>query len=347
MALGVAGVRVGTWTSADGMSGCTVVLPPAGTLGAVAVRGAAPGTREAAALGAMGKLTVCHGVVLSGGSAYGLSTADGVVRWLEAQGTGYPILDAVVPIVGGAIVLDESVRHPASRPGVEAGFAACEAATDDDPAEGPVGVGAGCTVAKVAGLEHAWRSGQGVAVRRAAGVTVGVVVANNAVGEVIDEDGTWVARARVPDDAPRYPTSGDARPGPRAPGDGGDHAAGGGSDAGDGEGDVGDAEGDVADEMADAGPTGNTVIGCLVTDARLSKRDAVRVADLAHSGVARAVRPAHTEADGDALFCLATGQVEATVDLVAHLAAEAVAEAVRRGPRAAIGRGGLPGLADA
>ncbi len=317
MALGVAGVRIGTWTSADGMSGCTVVLPPEGTLGAIAVRGAAPGTREAAALGAMGKLTVCHGVVLSGGSAYGLATADGVVRWLEARGTGYPVMDAVVPIVGGAIVLDESVRHPASRPTAEAGFAACDAASEHDPAEGAVGVGAGCTVAKVAGMEHAWRSGQGVAIQRAAGVTVGVVVANNAVGEVMDEDGTWVARARVPDDAPRYPTSGEPRPGPGAPGGGA------------------------------GGPTGNTVIGCIVTDARLSKRDAVRVADLAHGGVARAIRPAHTEADGDAMFCLATGRVEASVDLVAHLAVEAVAEAVRRGPRAAIGRGALPGLADA
>jgi L-aminopeptidase/D-esterase-like protein len=149
-------------------------------------------------------------------------------------------------------------------------------------------------------------------------VTVGVVVANNAVGEVIDDDGTWVARARVPDDAPRYPTSGEARP--RAPGSGGSPPPG--------------------------GPTGNTVIGCIVTDARLGKRDAVRVADLAHGGVARAVRPAHTEADGDALFCLATGRVEAHVDLVAYLAAEAVAQAVRRGTRAAVGRGSLPGLAD-
>jgi L-aminopeptidase/D-esterase-like protein len=340
MALGVEGIRIGTWTSPDGMSGCTVVLPPEGTLGAVAVRGSAPGTREAAALGAMGKLTVCHGVVLSGGSAYGLATADGVVRWLEGQGTGYPVGDAIVPIVGAAIVLDESVRSPASRPSADAGFAACEAATDHDPAEGAVGVGAGCTVAKVAGLEHAWRSGQGIAVRRAAGVTVGVVVANNAVGEVMDEDGTWVARARVPDDAPRYPTSGEDRPGPPTPGgpagEGGEGGAAGAEGAA-GEGGLGGG----------GGPTGNTVIGCVVTDARLSKRDAVRVADLAHGGVARAVRPAHTEADGDALFCLATGQVEAHVDLVAYLAVEAVAEAVRRGPRAAIGRGPLPGLADA
>ncbi|MCC5950222.1 MAG: P1 family peptidase, partial [Nitriliruptoraceae bacterium] len=196
------------------------------------------------------------------------------------------------------------------------GARAAAAATEADPAEGGVGAGAGCTVAKVAGLDHAWRGGQGIAVRRAAGVTVGVVVVNNAVGEVLAEDGTWIARARVPDDAPRYPVA--PRPG-AATGVG----------------------------TADGGPTGNTVIGCIVTDARLDKRQAVRVADLGHSGIARALRPAHTELDGDALFCLATGQVDAEVDLVAHLAAEAVADAVRRGPQHAVGRGGLPGLADA
>jgi L-aminopeptidase/D-esterase-like protein len=319
MALGVAGVRIGTWTAPSGRSGCTVILPPDGTVGAIAVRGTAPGTREAAALGAGGKVTVCHGVVLAGGSAYGLAAADGVVRHLEAQGTGYAVRSGIVPIVGGAIVLDAAVADPASRPGPDAGWAACAAATDDDPEEGGQGVGAGCTVAKVAGLDHAWRSGQGIAVRRAGGVTVGALVANNAVGEVVGEDGAWLARARVADDAPRFPVAPSVL---SARTDGG-------------------AVGEVA-----GGPTDNTVIGCVVTDARLNKRDAHRVADLGHSGVARALRPAHTEFDGDALFCLATGAVEASVDLVAHLAAEAVAEAVRRGPLAARGREGLPGLAD-
>jgi L-aminopeptidase/D-esterase-like protein len=319
VALGVDGVRIGTWTAPSGISGCTVVLPPPDTVGAIAVRGTAPGTREAAALGAGGKVTVCHGVVLAGGSAYGLAAADGVMRHLEAAGVGYPVATALVPIVGGAIVLDAAVADPASRPGPEAGRAACEAASEDDPPEGGVGVGAGCTVAKVAGLAHGWRSGQGIAVLRAGGVTVGAIVANNAVGEVVGEDGRWIARARVADDAPRYPVDLTPLRGP-APAE------------------VGRSE--------LSGPTGNTVIGCLVTDARLTKRDVHRVADLGHSGIARALRPAHTEHDGDALFALATGQVEADVDLVAHLAAEAVAEAVRRGPLHAHGRAGLPGLAD-
>jgi L-aminopeptidase/D-esterase-like protein len=328
MALGVAGVRVGTWTAPSGRSGCTVVLPPPGTVGSIAVRGTAPGTREAAALGPSGKVTVCHGIVLSGGSAYGLATADGVVRHLEAQGVGYSVGPALVPIVGAAILLDAAVADPASRPGADAGIAACEAATEDDPPEGGVGAGAGCTTAKVGGLDHAWRSGQGVAVRRAGGVTVGAIVANNGVGELVAEDGRWLARARVPADAPRFPVDASALVGDR-----GAQAERAGEGAGQRPGDG-------------AGPTANTVIGCIVTDARLSKRDVHRVADLGHSGIARAVRPAHTELDGDALFALATGQVEATVDLVAHLAAEAVAEAVRRGPLNARGRDGLPGLAD-
>jgi L-aminopeptidase/D-esterase-like protein len=336
MALGVEGVRVGTWTAPGGVSGCTVVLPPEGTLGAIAVRGASPGTREAAALGPHGKVTVCHGVVLSGGSAYGLASADGVVRWLEEQGVGYPLgggslAPAVVPIVGASIVLDAAVWDPEARPDAAAGRAACEAASVEDPPEGGVGVGAGCTVAKVAGCDRAWASGQGIAVRRAAGVTVGVIVANNAVGEVVADDGTWLARARVDDDAPRFPTHGGSLLGgpPSAEG-----APPGGSRPGEPGPDAG-------------GPTANTVIGCIVTDARLSKRDAHRVADLGHSGLARSLRPAHTESDGDALFCLATGVVTAGVDLVAHLAAEAVAEAARRGPLAALGRNGLPGLGDA
>jgi L-aminopeptidase/D-esterase-like protein len=325
MALGVEGLRIGTWTAPSGMSGCTVLLPPPETVGALAVRGAAPGTREAAALGPTGKVSHCHAVVLSGGSAFGLATADGVVRWCEEQGIGHPVATARVPIVGAAIVLDASVADPPSRPTASAGHAACEAAVDADPAEGGVGVGAGCTIAKVGGLEHAWRGGQGIAVRRAAGVTVGAVVANNAVGELRADDGTWLARARIEDEAPRYPLHGGALlEGP--------HAA---------------QEGTGASGEDDAGPTTNTVIGAVVTDAVLSRREAHRVADLAHSGVARAVWPAHTDADGDALFCLATGRVAATVDLVAHLAAEAVAEAVRRGPSAALGREGLPGLGDA
>ncbi len=309
MALGLDDVRVGVWTSPDGVSGCTVVLPPPGTLGAVAVRGAAPGTREAAALGPQGHVVRCDAVVLSGGSAYGLASADGVMGWLEERGIGYPVAGHVVPIVGAAILLDGSVSAPSQRPGAAAGRHACDQASAGEPAEGRVGAGAGCTVAKVAGLEHRRPGGQAIAVRRAGGITVGAIVANNALGEIVGDDGALIAAADVADDVPRYPVAPLARPATPA-----DSAPGGGTGR----------------TRSPDGPPTNTVIGCVVTDARLDKAQGYRVADLAHSGIARAVRPAHTDMDGDAIFCLATGQAEASVDLVAHLAAEVVAEATRR-----------------
>jgi L-aminopeptidase/D-esterase-like protein len=294
VALGVAGTRVGSWTADQGHTGCTVVLPPLGSLGAIAVRGGAPGTRESDALGANGNVTECHAVVLSGGSAFGLATADGVSAWCEEHGIGYDKTVARIPIVGAAIVFD--LRQPgAERPGRDAGWAACDAASEDDPPMGAVGVGAGCTVGKIGGLEHGVRGGQGWAVATDGGVTVGALMAVNALGDVVDEQGAPLAASTAPPEVPRYP----AAPIPLPP--------------------------PVLE---------STVIGCLVTDARLTKHEAVRAADLAHSGIARAVTPAHTTFDGDALFLLCAQRVEATIDLVAHLGALAVAAAIRAAVRA-------------
>ncbi len=300
MALGLDDVAVGTWTHPEGLTGCTVVLPPPGTVGGIAVRGAAPGTREAAALGPTGAVTTCDAVVLAGGSAFGLAAADGAMGWLEEQGRGHPTPTARVPIVGAAIVFD-LLEDPSARPDAASGRAACETATTADPREGRHGVGAGCTVGKTAGLQWRAASGQGVAVERGAGITVGALVAANPLGDVLDERGEVLAGSRAPADHPRFPW----QPPWGAQGQG--------------------------------GPSQHTVIGCVVTDATLTKAEACRVADLAHTGVARTVDPAHTSADGDALFCLATGAVppadEAVplpaVDRVAHLAARAVAAAVR------------------
>ena len=305
MALGVPGTRVGSWTADEGHTGCTVVLPPTGSLGAIAVRGGAPGTRESAALGANGNVRECHAVVLSGGSAFGLATGDGVSSWCEDNGIGYDKVVARIPIVGAAIVFDLRERG-ASRPGREEGRLACEAATEDDPPMGRVGVGAGCTVGKIGGLEYAAPGGQGWAVVRDGGVTVGALMAVNALGDVVDERGEMLAGSSAPADILRFPAAAPPAPPP----------------------------------FADDGPAAvaaleNTVIGCLVTDARLSKHEAARAADLAHSGIARAVSPAHTTYDGDALFLLCAQRVEATVDLVTHLGALAVAAAIRAAVRAA------------
>ena len=306
MALGVDGVRVGCWTDREHHTGCTVVLPPPGSQGAIAVRGGAPGTREAAALGPNGNVTECHAVVLSGGSAFGLATADGVVQWCAERGIGYDTGVARVPIVGGAIVFD--LRDAvAPRPGVAAGRAACAAASDAPPPEGSVGVGAGCTVGKTAGLRWGSKGGQGWAVSSAGGVTVGALMAVNALGDVLDEHGQVLAGSRAPAGAPRFPAA---------------------------------SRTEIFARAAEAPQ--HTVIGCLVTDARLSKAEAVRAADLAHTGIARSVDPAHTTADGDALFLLSAQRVEAGIDLVAHLGARAVAAAIRSAVRHADGMPGFP-----
>ena len=313
MALGVEGVRVGMWTDLEHHTGCTVILTPAGTVGGIAVRGGAPGTREAAILGPATPNEACHAVVLCGSSLFGLRAADGVVDWCEAHGIGLDLAVGRFPIVGAAVVLD--IRSPDMRRiDREAGWAACEAATADEPANGSVGVGAGCTVGKEAGLDWASKGGQGSAVCRSGDVAVGALVAVNALGSVLGEDGRVIAGCRAPGDYPRYP-----------------HAplsilrARGGSGSPDG-----------------AGSISNTVIGCVVTNARLRKPGVCRVADLAHTGIARAVSPAHTSLDGDALFALATGEIEASVDLIAELAAQAVADAVREGVRHADGMPGFP-----
>lgn len=304
MALGVDGLRVGTWTDTDHHTGCTVILAPRGALGAIGVRGGAPGTREAAALAATGNVRECHAVVLSGGSAFGLATADGVMAWCEANGIGYDKTVARIPIVGGAIVFD--LREAgAPRPGRDAGWAACEAASADDPRMGSVGVGAGCTVGKTAGLQWGSKGGQGWAVVRGGGVTVGALMAVNPLGDVLDEAGQVLAGSRAPSGRPRFPESGELPP----PG---------------------------TDELE------HTVIGCVVTDATLTKPQAARAADLAHDGIARAVSPAHTSFDGDALFLLAAQRTSGSVDLVAHLGARAVAAAIRAAVRHADGIPGFP-----
>ena len=304
MALGVSGTRVGCWTDADHHTGCTVILPPPGSQGVIAVRGGAPGTREAAALGPNGNVTECHAVVLSGGSAFGLATADGVMQWCAEHGIGYDTGVAQVPIVGGAIVFD--LRDAtAPRPGAAAGRAACEAASEADPPQGSVGVGTGCTVGKAAGLQWGCKGGQGWAVVTERGVTVGALMAVNALGDVLDEHAAVLAGSRAPAGTPRFPILSRA-------------------------------------ELMTASMLQNTVIGCLVTDARLSKAQAVRVADLSHTGIARSVDPAHTTVDGDALFLLSAQRVEAGVDLVSYLGARAVAAAIRSAVRHAVDMPGFP-----
>jgi len=294
MALGIEEVLVGCWTDEENATGVTVILPPTGSLGALAVRGGAPGTREASALGPNGSGVECHGVVLCGNSVFGLAAADGVVEWCVEQGRGLELASSVIPVVGAAVIFD--ITGPDNpRPGPIAGRLACEAATNSDPTSQRVGVGRGCTVGKAAGRAYRRPGGQGIGIAESGGLTVGAVVAVNAFGDVLNADGSVMIGSSAPPEAPRYPY--------------------------------------VSIEEISAWESGeekaNTTIGCLVTNARLTKAEACRVADLAHTGIARSIDPPHTSVDGDALFLLATQEVEATPDLVAELGTKAVTLAIR------------------
>jgi L-aminopeptidase/D-esterase-like protein len=232
-----------------------------------------------------------NAVLLSGGSAFGLAAASGVVRWLEEREIGFDTGIARVPIVPAAVLFDLGVGDPRARPAEEAGYAACEAASYEAE-EGAVGAGVGATVAKLHGPERAVPGGIGTAAVEEGGVTVGAIAAVNAFGEIVDDDGTAIAGAEPP-------------------------------------GEAGSEEGDEL-RPPFPGPT-NTTIAVVATDAKLTKERAHLLAIAAHDGLARAVRPAHTMWDGDTIFTLATGRTEAPQPLVERMAAEALARAIRRG----------------
>jgi L-aminopeptidase/D-esterase-like protein len=296
------GVSVGHWTDTAGRTGCTVVLVPGGAVPGVDVRGGAPGTLGTDELRPGMTAERAHAILLTGGSAFGLAAADGVMRYLDELGVGFAIGTVRVPIVAGAVIFDLLTGDPRARPDAAAGHAACLAATGH-PEVGAVGAGTGATVAKVGGGRPR-PGGVGIATAPAGAATVAAVMVANSVGGIWDDERhEWAA--------------------PLAPGEG------------------------AAAPVAGA----NTTIGVVVTDAELTKEQVNRVAAVAHDGIARAVRPAHTRYDGDTIFCLATGAVTpgpsgtapvpALADLVEAAAAEAVAraivQAVREGGRGVSG----------
>ncbi len=310
----VEGIEVGHWTNLEAATGCTVVLCRQGAVAGVDVRGSAPGTRETDLLRPVNLVQQAHAVVLAGGSAYGLDAASGVMCWLEEQGIGFNVGVGVVPIVAAAVLFDLTIGRPDVRPGSEAGYAACQAASNGPVTEGCVGAGTGATVGKLLGPLYATKSGVGTAARRIAGeVTVGALVAVNAFGDVVD------------------PMTGKVIAGPRDP---------------QGKGFVNTIErlhADLSQTML--GFPSNSTLAVVATDAVLSKEGANKMAQMAHDGLAQAIRPIHTMMDGDTVFALATGRrVEASVDVsvVGAVAASVLAEAVLRAVRQATSLAGVP-----
>lgn len=312
----VVGVQVGHHTDTRRPTGCTVVLVPEGAVGGVDVRGASPGTRETELLSPLNAVEQVHAVLLAGGSAFGLDAAGGVMRWLEEHGVGVPVGPARVPIVPAAILFDLWLGDASIRPDAAAGYAACAAASRATPAQGNAGAGSGATVGKLFGIARAMKGGIGSASVAVDGITVGAIVAVNALGDVVDPaSGRPVAGARTADGRQL----------------------------------LGTMDALLRGELpAPLQPGGATTIGVIATDARLTKAQANKIAQMAHDGLARGINPVHTMGDGDTLFALGTGAAgrSANATLLGALAAEVTARAVLRAVRAAqrLSRPGLPDL---
>jgi L-aminopeptidase/D-esterase-like protein len=310
----VPGVLVGHATDEDGTTGCTAVLfeNPEGAIVGVDVRGSSPGTRETDRLGPIGAVRGTHALLLTGGSAFGLAAADGVVRFLEEKGIGLDVGVARIPLVSAAVLFDVVIGDPAVRPDADMGYRAAASATSGDFAQGSVGAGAGATVGKVLGLERAMKGGVGSAsVRLDDGLVVGALAAVNAFGEIRD------------------PRTRKVIAGPRLE-----------------DGTLGDTV-ELLPQVADRLRWGeSTTLGIIATNARLTKPQANKVAQMAHDGLARAIYPVHTTVDGDIVFAAGTGEVESAPDIVGAWGARVIEDAIVRAVLAAEGSNGIPAARD-
>jgi L-aminopeptidase/D-esterase-like protein len=312
----VAGLHVGHWTDLEAATGCTVILcPPQGAVAGVDVRGFAPGTRETVLLDPIYIVDRVHAILLSGGSAFGLAAADGVMRWLEERGRGFETGVARVPIVPAAILFDLGVGRADVRPDAAAGYAACQAAGEGPVAQGNIGAGTGATVGKLSGLKLAMKGGLGSASRAIGeGLVVAALAAVNPVGDVVDP-----ATARI--------LAGARRP----------------------EGGFADSMVLVERRLGQSFPEitrSNTTIAVVATNVALSKAGANRVASMAHDGLARSIRPIHTSFDGDAIFALSAGEYPADPGFVGAIAADVLAQAVVNAVRAAKTLHNIPAMQD-
>ncbi|WP_417064776.1 P1 family peptidase [Gordonibacter urolithinfaciens] len=305
----------------EAATGCTVVVAPEGAVCGVDVRGGGPATRETDLLRPENMIEAVHAVVLAGGSAFGLAASTGVMDELAARGIGFPVEGARVPIVVGACLFDLLVgesAHPDAAMGAEACAAAFARTAEEPLAEGNVGAGCGATVGKLLGGERAMKSGLGTCGLALGELAVVAIVAVNALGNVRDGDGAWIAGCRDDEGRVRDPLA--AFGAMAAAGDGTAPAAG--------------------------GPCANTTIGVVLTNARLTKAQASKTASTVHDAYARAIKPVHTLNDGDTVFAFASGEVEALPDAVSVLACEAMQGAIVNAVRQAEGACGLPAARD-
>ena len=305
-------IQIGQAQDDAAATGCTVLLCPAGAAAGLDVRGGGPASRESELLRPTAAAEKIHAVLLSGGSAFGLEAAGGVMRWLEERGIGFDTGAARVPLVCASCLYDLTVGSSSVRPDAAMGYAACENA--GNYRDGCFGAGTGASVGKLRGMAQAMKSGIGSYAVRLGALEVGAVVAVNALGDVFDwRTGRQAAGLLTPDRSGFLST---------------------------------------AEEMYRSSKVvknkfvGNTTIGAVVTNARFGKTEMNKVAAMASNGMARAIRPVNTTADGDSLYALSVGEVEADLDMVGALAAQTVAEAILRAVDAAAGAADLPARRD-
>jgi L-aminopeptidase/D-esterase-like protein len=313
----VQGIRVGHFTDPRRPTGCTVLIFDKSATAGVDVRGSAPGTRETDLLSPTNTVQQVQAILLSGGSAFGLDAATGVVRYLEEHGLGFHVGAVTVPIVPAAVIYDLAVGDPRIRPTAESGYQACKAATTAMVAEGNVGAGAGATVGKMFGTKAAMKSGIGTASIRipGTGIVVGAIVAANGVGDIVDpKTGKIIAGARKPDGSGFLDSMAQLREG--------------------------------REVQLPIG--GNSTIGVVATNVAFEKVQLTKIAQMAQDGFARTINPVHTLADGDTIFAVSTGtiSVKANHGAIGALAAEAMAEAVLRAVKSARGVPGYPSWTD-
>jgi L-aminopeptidase/D-esterase-like protein len=304
----VPGFTIGHWTDDPNSTGCTVVLCPPSTVASCDVRGSSPGSRELALLSPEKTMQEVHAILLTGGSAFGLAAADGIMKFLEERNRGYLTPWARVPIVPAAVIFDLNLGSSAVRPDARSGYQACENASSVT-ACGNIGAGTGATVGKWAGRETWMKGGCGSAYAQDGDLAVGVLAVVNAVGDVIDEHGAILAGARS--QAGEFLAKNDP------------HRT--------------LAKGKVL-------PDTNTTLVVVMTNASLTKVEVLRIAQRAHDGMARAIVPVHTSYDGDIAFAAAAGSVMAPLDLVAEIGAALTAEAIRTAVRSAASLPGVMGL---
>lgn len=308
----VGGFRIGHAQNEQAATGCTVLLPDRESPAGLDVRGGGPASRESQILSPVAQAEAIHGVLLSGGSAFGLDAAGGVMRYLEERNIGFDVGVTKVPLVSQADLFDLAVGAVDVRPDAAMAYRACENASYDPPAEGNVGAGTGCTVGKYRGMGRAMKTGFGTCAYAAGALKVGALVAVNALGDVY-EDGKLLAGLRSADGKTLSST-------------------------------VEELLQDVT--QAYSLPGTNTTLGIIVTNAKFSKTQLTKIAGMAHNGYARAIRPVHTNADGDSIYALSLGDLPSDVNVVGVLAALAMEKAIARAAHAAESAYGIPACRD-